>query len=191
MRSSITDLWAAPGLFLFIVVAVCAARFELERRDIARLAIPVCVITLGVLLAAPLHALYRNTHPYNEGRSYFRLASRELTRHWREISARPLATVSGDDLAMAMSFYGDDRPRFLPPRDPTGDWPMPSPEVLAAGWATMCLPEELTCLVWVGRIAAITPSAVPLEFTVTPSLLNRPGIPVRIVALLVPPAGGT
>jgi hypothetical protein len=38
LRSSLTAVWAAPGLFLFVLVAVCSVRFAVDRDETRRLA---------------------------------------------------------------------------------------------------------------------------------------------------------
>jgi hypothetical protein len=66
-------------------------------------------------------------------------------------------------------------------------WQMPSKAALDAGWATMCLPDEETCLVWSKQVAAIAPGAISFDFVVQPQLWGSPGVPTRITALIVPP----
>jgi 4-amino-4-deoxy-L-arabinose transferase-like glycosyltransferase len=187
LKSTVTVTWAAQGLFLFVVVAVSAARFSVARIDVDRLAAVVVAGTCLALLSAPVHAFYRNTHPFNEGRNYYRLASEELTRRWRAVSETPLAYVSGDKLAMAMGFYGADHPAFINPMNQKYEWQIPPQDVLRKGWATMCFQDEETCLVWSKQVAAGTAGAVMIDFTVQPELWGRPGVPSRISAVLVPP----
>jgi 4-amino-4-deoxy-L-arabinose transferase-like glycosyltransferase len=187
LKSSLTVTWAAQGFFLFIVVAVCSAKCPVDRIEADKLAALVLAITAVALLVAPVHAFYRNGHPFNEGRNYYRLASQELTRHWREVSTAPLADVSGDKLAMAMSFYGEDHPAFIIPYNLRYEWQMPSQAVLEQGWATMCFQDETTCLVWSKQLAGLATGAVVFDFTVQPQLWGHPGVPARISAVLVPP----
>uniref|UniRef100_UPI001BB46220 hypothetical protein n=1 Tax=Acinetobacter baumannii TaxID=470 RepID=UPI001BB46220 len=59
---------------------------------------------------------YRNTHAYEEGRSFYRLAALELTRQWHQYTDMPLPAISGDDaLAFATAFYSPDHPRYARP----------------------------------------------------------------------------
>ncbi|WP_315831417.1 glycosyltransferase family 39 protein [Bradyrhizobium prioriisuperbiae] len=187
LKSSITSTWAAQGLFLFVVVAVCAAKFSVDRIDIDRLAAVILLATCVALVCAPIHAFYRNTHPFKEGRNYYKLASHELMRQWRKVSTTPLAAASGDKLAMALSFYSPDHPLFVVPYDAKYEWQVPAQEVLRKGWATICLPDEATCLVWSKMVAGLAAGAVLMDFDVQPRLWGRPGVSTRISAVMVPP----
>ena len=187
LRSSLTAVWAAPGLFLFVLVAVCSVRFAVDRGETRRLAAGILALTLVAVLLAPAHAWYRNGHPFSEGRNYYSLAAAEVMQRWRQTSPNPLRTVSGDKLAMALAFYSPDHPAFVVPFNQEYVWQMPSETALRGGWATMCLPDEETCLIWLKQIAAAAPGATSFDFVVTPRFLGKAGVPARIVALLVPP----
>lgn len=68
------------------------------------------------MIAAPIHAVYRNDHGYEEGRNLYAQAAGELTREWRELTGQPLSAVSGDDsLAFATAFYSSDHPQNVGP----------------------------------------------------------------------------
>lgn len=108
-------------------------------------------------------------------------------KRWREVSPVPFKTVSGDKLAMALGFYAPEHPAFVVPFNQQYVWQMPSEAALREGWATMCLPDEEACLIWLKQIAAAAPGAVTFDFVVTPRLWGREGVPARIVALTVPP----
>jgi len=187
LRSSLTAVWASPGLFAFVLVAVCAARFPVDRTETRRLAAGILAVTLVAVLLAPAHAYYRNGHPFREGRNYYSRAMTEVMQRWRQVSPSPLKTVSGDKLAMALAFYSSDHPAFVVPFNQQYVWQMPSEAALREGWATMCLPDEETCLIWLKQIAATAPGATTFEFVVEPQLWGTAGVPARITALLVPP----
>ena len=187
LGSSLSAVWASPGLFAFVLVAVCAAKFPVDRRETRRLAVGVLTLTVIAVLLAPAHAYYRNRHPFSEGRNYYSLATVELMKRWRQVASVPLETVSGDKLAMALGFYSPDHPAFVIPFNQQYVWQMPSEAALQGGWATMCLPDEETCLIWSKQVAAIAPGAISFDFVVQPQLWGMPGIPARIVALIVPP----
>lgn len=187
LGSSLSAVWASPGVFAFVLVAVCAARFPVERRETRRLAMGVLTLTVIAVLLAPAHAYYRNSHPFSEGRNYYSLATNELMKHWRHTSVSPLKTVSGDKLAMALGFYSPDHPAFVIPFNQQYVWQMPPEAALQGGWATMCLPDEETCLIWSKQIAAMAPGAISFDFVVQPQLWGMPGVPARIAALIVPP----
>ncbi|MBY9039517.1 hypothetical protein K7461_29505, partial [Pseudomonas fluorescens] len=81
MGTDLPSLWALQGLFLFVVLIVCGTRYPIERFY----TVNVTVITAGValaavLVAAPIHAVYRNTHGYEEGRNLYAQAASGLTR---------------------------------------------------------------------------------------------------------------
>lgn len=187
LRNSLTAIWASPGLFAFVLVAVCAARFAVDRTEMRRLAVGIVTLTVVAVLIAPAHAWYRNGHPFSEGRNYYAPAAAEVMQRWRQLSPMPLKTVSGDKLAMALAFYSPDHPAFDVPFNQQYVWQMPSEAALRGGWATMCLPDEETCLIWLKQVAAAAPGAATFDFVVTPKFLGKTGVPSRIVALLVPP----
>lgn len=183
----LSAVWASPGLYLFVLVGVCAAKFPVGRIETRRLALGVLTLTVIAILLAPAHAYYRNGHPFSEGRNYYSLAADEVLKRWRQVSGVPLKTVSGDKLAMALGFYAPEHPAFVIPYNNRYEWQMPSQAALDGGWATMCLPDEETCLVWSKQVASIAPGAIVFDFVVQPQLWGIPGIPTRIAALIVPP----
>jgi hypothetical protein len=187
LGNSLTAVWASPGLFAFVLVAVCVARFPVNRTETRRLAAGVLAATLVAVLLAPAHAYYRNGHPFREGRNYYSRAAADVMQRWRQVSPTPLKTVSGDKLAMALGFYSPDQPAFAVPFDQQYVWQMPPEAALREGWATMCLPDEETCLFWLKQIAAKAPRALTFDFVVEPKLWGSVGAPARITALLVPP----
>ncbi|PNA07031.1 hypothetical protein C1X93_30565, partial [Pseudomonas sp. GW456-11-11-14-LB1] len=81
------------------------------------------VALVAVLVAAPIHAVYRNINGYEEGRNLYQQAAGELTRQWRELTSEPLGAVSGDDsLAFATAFYSPDHPHYARPFEYQYDW---------------------------------------------------------------------
>lgn len=187
LGNSLSAVWASPGLYAFVLVAVCAAKFPVDRTETRRLAASVLALTLIAVSVAPAHAYYRNGHPFSEGRNYYSLATAEVMKRWRQASSSPLKTVSGDKLAMALGFYSPDHPAFVIPFNQQYVWQMPLQAALDGGWATMCLPDEETCLIWSKQVAAIAPGAISFDFVVQPQLWGSPGVPTRITALIVPP----
>ena len=189
LGNSLSAVWASPGLFAFVLVAVCTARFPLSRTETRRLVAGVLALTLiAVVLLAPAHAYYRNRHPFSEGRNYYSPAAAEVMKRWRQISSVPLKTVSGDKLAMALAFYSPDHPAFVIPFNQQYVWQTPSDAALREGWATICLPDEETCQVWLKhQVAPVAPGAISLDFVVQPQWWGSAGIPARITGLLVPP----
>ena len=188
LGSSLSPVWASPGLFVFVLVAVCAARFPIDRAETRRLALGVLALTVIAVLLAPAHAYYRNLHPFSEGRNYYSLAAAEVMKRWREISSSPLKTVSGDKLAMALAFYSPDHPAFTIPFNQQYVWQTPSEAALREGWATICLPDEETCQVWLKhQVAPAAPGAISFDFVVQPQWWGSAGVAARITGLIVPP----
>jgi hypothetical protein len=187
LGSDLPSLWAQQGLFLFVVPLVCGARFPIDRFDSINLAVVVIgIATIAVVVAAHIHAVYRNTHPFKEGRNFYHSSSAELTRRWHEVSEGPLPTVSGTDaLAFATAFYSPDHPEFLHTWDPPDSW-APSPATLKRGWGAMCFSDETECIARMNRTAP-TSGFVRSEFTVQSALLGLPGATRQVTALIVPP----
>jgi hypothetical protein len=127
MGTDLPSLWALQGLFLFVILVVCGTRYPIERFYTVNLAVTAAGVALAaVLVAAPIHAVYRNNHGYEEGRNFYAQAAGELTREWRELTGEPLSAVSGDD-ALAFAAAGSrlgralfPRPGLLQPLDGTG-----------------------------------------------------------------------
>jgi hypothetical protein len=141
------------------------------------------------MLAAPAHAIYRNAYGPNE-RSYYSLAAAELTRQWHQLAGASLPDVTGNDgLAFATAFYTADHPVYQPLfRFPPA--PSSSHETdFDKGWAAVCFADDKACLGWMENVAATTAHVVRTEFVVTPRLWGQPGVPARIVAMMVLPRG--
>jgi hypothetical protein len=185
LGSDLPSLWALQGLFLLVVPVVCAARFPVERFYPVNLVVLVLSIaTVAVVVAAPTHAIYRNTHPFNEGRNFYRPAVAELTRQWHDLSDRPLPLVSGSDaLALATAFYSADHPRYKMAWNPPD---APPRATLQRGWAAMCFSSEAGCIQFLDRTAQ---PFVRSEFTVQSTLMGVPGVTRNVIAVIVAPDG--
>ena len=180
------------GLFLFSVLIVCGAHYQIERFYSVNLAVLVLGITLvAVIVAAPIHAAYRNTHPFEEGRNAYRLAALELTRQWHDLSSEPLSAVSGDDaLAFAAAFYSPDHPVYARPSAYELTWGLARKTTLEKGWAALCFAEQAACIDWMGKTASIASRFVRLEVVVQSTQLGRLGPARGIVALIALPFEG-
>ena len=127
---------------------------------------------LAVFVAAPLHAIYRNSHPFNEGRNFYRSSAMELTRQWHKLSDDPLPLISGDDaLAFAVAFYSLDHPEYKRAWDPP-DTPLPA--TLKKGWAAICFSDDRGCMAFIDRNTFLI-RFVRSEFSVQSSLIGVPG----------------
>jgi 4-amino-4-deoxy-L-arabinose transferase-like glycosyltransferase len=189
LRTDLPSLWAWQGLFLFVVLMVCGAGFPVERFysvNLAALVLGIAVI--AVVVVAPIHAIYRNTHPFKEGRNFYRSSSAELTRRWHELSGRPLPLVSGSEaLAFAAAFYSPDHPEYRHVWYPGDIWaPLPPAAILKRGWGAMCFSDEADCIAWLG-MAAPASRSVRSEFTVQSTLMGMAGATRQVTALIVSP----
>jgi Dolichyl-phosphate-mannose-protein mannosyltransferase len=182
-------VWGVQGLFLFVIVMVCSLPAPMSRAHSVNLAGTVVGIALfAAFIVAPMHAVYRNDHPLHEGRNFYRQASDELARLWREQSDTPLASIGGDDgLAFAVAFYSADHPVY----DDRVVYPfndhLPADVTLENGWAGLCYAEDIACIQSTERIAARSPHVVRSDFVLQSTLLGQPGAIQRFAAFVVPP----
>jgi len=189
MGTDLPSLWALQGLFLFVVLIVCGTRYPIERFY----TVNVAVIAAGVaraaaLVVAPIHAVYRNIHGYEEGRNLYAQASNELTRQWRELTGEPLSAISGDDsLAFATAFYSPDHPHYARPFEYQYEWGLPLKATLDRGWAALCFRGQDYCGRWMEWVSSRAGNVVRREFTVQASLWGKPGLTRDVVVLMVPP----
>jgi hypothetical protein len=190
LRTDLPSLWALQGLFLFVIVVVCGARYPIERFYTVNVTVIVAGVALAaVLVAAPIHALYRNDHGYEEGRNLYAQAAGELTRQWRELTGEPLDAVSGDgSLAFATAFYSPDHPSNAGPFEFEDSWGLPRKPSPDRGWAALCFREQETCIQWMAWVSRRVGHVVRRELTVRASLWGRPGLAREVVVLMVPPS---
>ena len=189
MGTDLPSLWALQGLFLFVVLIVCGTRYSIERFYTVNVTMIVaCVALAAALVAAPVHAVYRNQHGYEEGRNFYVQAANGLTREWRELTGQPLSAVSGDDsLAFATAFYSPDHPRYARPFAYQYDWGMPRKTTLDRGWAAICFRGQEYCGQWMEGVSARVEHFVTREFTVQATLWGKPSLTREVVVLMVPP----
>jgi len=189
LGTDLPPLWASQGLFLFGVLIVCGASYSIERFYSVNLTVIVIgIAVVATVVAAPIHAVYRNSNPFLEGRNYYRPASLELTRQWHEQTDVPLPAVGGDEtLALAAAFYSPDHPISGNPyiyehsRDGTR-------QNLKKGWAAMCFNGDVACIDGIDRVASQASHAIRSEVEVRSMLLGCPGAARRITTLIVPPS---
>ncbi len=183
------SIWATQGLFLFVVLIVCGTGYPIERFYTVNLAVLVIGIALAaVVVAAPIHAIFRNIHSYEETRNFYQPLALELTRQWREQSDKPIPAVSGDDpLAFAVAFYSPDHPVYARPFVHQYTWPVPRKTTLDRGWVGLCSDGQDACMDWMVKIAARASRCIRSEIVVQSSLLGWPGTTRRFTALIVTP----
>jgi 4-amino-4-deoxy-L-arabinose transferase-like glycosyltransferase len=189
LGADMPPLWALQGLFLFVVLIVCGASYQIERFYSVNLAVTVVGMALvAVVVAAPLHAIYRNSHPLNEGRNFYSQAAAELTRRWHEQSDAALAAVGGDDgLAFAMAFYSPDHPVYQSPLVYPHTETSPGEASFSRGWAALCYDVDTDCIAAMERTAARAGRYVRTGFVVDSTLVGQPGASQGFAALMVPP----
>ena len=190
LGADMPPLWGLQGLFLFVIVMVCGASAQVDRFYSVNLAaLVIGVAAIAVVVAAPLHAFYRNSHPLHEGRNFYQQAAQELTRQWHAQSDAALTAVGGDDgLAFALAFYSPDHPlferRLVVPHTET----LPRQITFEQGWAALCYGEDNGCIASIERVAVRAPRFVKSEFAMQSTLLGQPGATQRFTAFMVPPA---
>jgi hypothetical protein len=189
LGSDMMVIWSLQGLFLFVILIVCGASYQIERERIAALtAVVVGAALVSAVVLAPLHAAYRNGHPLHEGRNFYQPVAEELTRQWHAQVGLPLQIVGGDDdLAFAMAFYSPDHPlyerRLVNP--PTQ---MPSRTTIDSGWAALCFGGDEYCATAMQTIAEGNPRIIRSEIVLRASLWGQPGASERFTAFIVPPS---
>lgn len=193
MGTDLPSLWALQGLFLFAVLVVCGTHYPIERFYTVNVTVIVAGVAIAaILVAAPLHAAYRNLNGYEEGRNLYANAADELTRQWHDLTGTRLDAVSGDDaLAFATAFYSSDHPRYARPFEYQYTWGVPRKSTLDRGWAGLCFRDQDPCVSWMEGVAGKAGRFVRREFVARATLWGRPGITREVVVLLVPPRADT
>ena len=182
-------VWASQGLFLFVILFVCTTSYPIDRFHTVNLIVIVASIALvAALIVAPVLAFYRNTHPLNEGRNFYRLSALELTRLWHSQMDVPLPIVGGEEgLALATAFYSPDHPLFevelVCPK--TNEFPKAA---ISRGWAALCFAGDGACLYRMARNISKAPRVVEIEFAVQSTLMGLPGAQQRVKAFIIPPS---
>jgi hypothetical protein len=189
LGADMPPLWALQGLFLFVILIVCGASYPIERFYSVNLAVAVIgMAVVAVVVAAPLHAFYRNSHPLHEGRNFYSQAAAELTRRWHEQSDAALAAVGGDEgLAFATAFYSPDHPVYESPLVYPHTETSPREASFSRGWAALCYDSDTYCIASMERTAARAARFVRTEFVVQSTLFGQPGASQGFAALMVPP----
>jgi 4-amino-4-deoxy-L-arabinose transferase-like glycosyltransferase len=188
--SDLPPIWALQGLFLFAILIVCGASYPIERFYSVNLAaLVIGIAVLAVVAVAPVHALYRNFHPLNEGRNFYQLSAVELTRQWHRHSAAALPAVGGDDgLAFATAFYSPDHPVYEERLVHPFAERLPHEMTFARGWAALCYDGDANCIASMERTAARASRYVRSDFVLESTLLGQPGATQGFAALIVPPS---
>lgn len=190
MGTDMPPIWSLQGLFLFMILLVCGASYQIERLPAVNLAAGVIAFSVGAaFVVAPIHALYRNFYPLHEGRNFYQASADELTRRWHALTDLPLPSIGGDeDLAFATAFYSSDHP-FNEERLLVGNsWRFGPVIRHEGGWAGLCFGGDANCIAAMERIAAQAPRVIRSDFELQSTLLGQPGATERFTAVIVPPA---
>jgi hypothetical protein len=190
LGSDMPPIWALQGLFLFAILIVCGASYPIERFYSVNLAVlTIGIAVLAVVVVAPIHALYRNSHPLNEGRNFYQLSAMELTRLWHQQSDVALPAVGGDEgLAFAVAFYSPDHPLYEERLVVPNTERLPLQTTFKRGWAALCFEGDTGCIASMQRTAARASRFVRSQFVLTSTLLGQPGVTQGFTALVVPPS---
>jgi hypothetical protein len=189
LGTDMPPIWGVQGLFLFVIVMVCGPTDPMPRRYCVNLAASIISIALlAVIVAAPIHALYRNNHSLHEGRNFYHRASDELTRLWHEQTDRAMPAAGGDDgLAFALAFYSSDHPVYdVRIVHPNIVW-LPSGVTFETGWAGLCYSNDRDCVGSLESTAARSPRFVRSDFVFQSMLLGQPGAIERFTAFVALP----
>jgi hypothetical protein len=186
-------VWSLQGLFLFVILLVCGASYQIDRVPAVNLAAGVLAISVtAAFIVAPIHALYRNFHPLHEGRNFYQASADELTRRWHAVTDEPLPTIGGDeDLAFATAFYSPDHPLYEEKLLVGNSWRLHEAIGQERGWAGLCFGADANCVAAMERIAAGAPRVIRAEFKLQSTLLGQPGATQRFTAVIVPPGPDT
>jgi len=190
LGTDMAPIWSLQGLFLFSILIVCGASYQLERF----LTVNLMVFVIGLSLAcafvvAPVHALYRSDHPLHEGRNFYRKSAVELTRRWHKYSKAAIPSVGGDDvLAYAAAFYSPDHPLYRERLSLAGH-EAPQRATIERGWAALCFNGDLYCATTMERFALGAPVVIRSEFVIESKMLGRRGAKQSFTAFIVPPSG--
>lgn len=188
LGSDLPPIWNLQAVFLAVVIAVASVKFEIERFDSENLSLAVVAFFVIALLAAPIHAFYRNTNGFDWNRNFLSAAANEMTSLWYRHSDSPFEAVSGDDaLAFAAAFYSPDHPYYKRPFQFQYTWGLPRRTTLDKGWAAMCFADDPPCLTWMDRVVKLSDMVIRSEFKLQASLWGQPGVTATVVALVAPP----
>ncbi|MEH2535152.1 4-amino-4-deoxy-L-arabinose transferase-like glycosyltransferase [Bradyrhizobium sp. AZCC 1588] len=190
MRTDLPSLWALQGLFLFAVVIVCSTSYPIERFYTVNATVLVAAIAAtAVIVAAPVHAIYRNRCGYKEDRNFYHRAAKELTRQWRALTGSRLTVIGGNDsLGLATAFYSPDHPHYGRPVAYQYALELPRGIALENGWAALCFEHQSDCIDEMQRMTK-DHTVITRKLTLQSRLFGMPGVVRTVVAFMVVPRG--
>jgi Dolichyl-phosphate-mannose-protein mannosyltransferase len=184
----LTSLWTMPAWFLLPIVLLRPSTVVLRRAAAIKVAATVLVISVAVLLAAPVLAWRNLVEGTKEGRQFYALVAKELGAQWHMMTGKPLTIVMGDPfLAPAATFYGAGHPDSVPNFVPrTAPW-VTRDRLDREGWAGVCIANDKNCLEEGQRLAADRPGVTLVPFHAKAHFLGLAGREGYFLLILVPP----
>ena len=111
----LTSLWTMSAWFLLPIVLLRPAAVILRRTAAVEVAATVLVISIAILVAAPVLAWRNFVEGTKERREFYALVAREAGAQWHMVTGKPLTIVMGDPFRqLATTFYAADHPDSVP-----------------------------------------------------------------------------
>jgi hypothetical protein len=185
----LTPLWTMPAWFLLPIVLLRPSTVVLRRPAAAKVAATVLVISIAVLLAAPVLAWRHLVEGTKEGRQFYALVAEEAAAQWHMLTAKPLTIVMGDPyLALATTFYAADHPDSVPNFVPRAAPWVTRDRLDREGFVAICAADDRTCVSEGQRLAADRPGVTYVPFQAKAHFLRALGKTGDFILILVPPA---
>jgi hypothetical protein len=185
----LTPLWTMPAWFLLPIVLLRPSTVVLRRTAAAKVVATVLVISIAVLLAAPVLAWRNLAEGTKEGRQFYALVARQVDEQWHARTGTALRIVMGDPyLALATTFYAADHPDSVPNFVPTTAPWVTRDRLNREGWVAICATGDQTCIGEGQRLAADQPGVSYVPFQARADFLGAQGKTGDFLLILVPPA---
>jgi 4-amino-4-deoxy-L-arabinose transferase-like glycosyltransferase len=185
----LTSLWTMPAWFLLPIVLLRPPAVILRRGAAVKVAATVLVISIAVLIAAPVLAWRNLVEGTKEGREFYALVAKEAGAQWHMMTGKPLTIVMGDPyLALATTFYAADHPDSVPNFVPKSAPWVTRDRLDREGFVAICGAGDRTCIVEGQRLAADRPGITYVPFEAKARFLGVQGKTRDFVLILVPPA---
>jgi 4-amino-4-deoxy-L-arabinose transferase-like glycosyltransferase len=185
----LTPLWTMPAWFLLPIVLLRPSTVVLRRPAAAKVAATVLVISIAVLLAAPVLAWRHLVEGTKEGRQFYALVAEEAAAQWHMLTAKPLTIVMGDPyLALATTFYAADHPDSVPNFVPRAAPWVTRDRLAREGFIAICVANDRTCVGEGQLLAADRPGVTYVPFQAKAHFLGASGKTGDFILILVPPA---
>jgi 4-amino-4-deoxy-L-arabinose transferase-like glycosyltransferase len=185
-RGNITPLWTMQSWFLLPILLLMPERIGLRRSAAIGAAVAVAAYTLVVVLSSPVLALLKHRNLDRDGRNYFSLVAKELTRRWNAETGRPLKIVLGQPyFSIAAAYYSPDHPDSVPYFAISATPWVTRERMAREGFAAICRDEA--CATTALGLAADHPGAHREEIEIRRTFLGAPGQPARFTLVLAPP----